>query len=235
MALILNIETTTKVCSVSLSQDANIIAIEESTLGNNQSLLLSSFIENIFKKVELKITDIDAIAISKGPGSYTGLRIGVSMAKGLCYALEKPLISVNTLQSMASSMSKNLKEKDITEDYLLCPMIDARRMEVYSAIYDMNNKLIRETKAEIISKDSFIEYLDSYKILIFGDGAAKCKTILTHSNIISYENFIVSSQSLAPLAEYKYQRKEFENTLYFEPYYLKDFMTTIPKNKIFQN
>jgi tRNA threonylcarbamoyladenosine biosynthesis protein TsaB len=184
------------------------------------------------KESEITLNEIDAVAISKGPGSYTGLRIGVSTAKGLCFALDKPLISIGTLQSMAYGLSKNQEIQKYEKNILFCPMIDARRMEVYAAVYDIDNKEIREVGADIIDEHSFNAYLYNSKVIFFGDGAAKCKKALSgHPNAIFYDDILPSSSNMATLAEHKFIEKQFEDLAYFEPFYLKDFIAGIPKVK----
>ena len=174
MALILNIETATTVCSVSLGKDGKLLAIKEQNGGYSHSENLTLFIEDVLQQTGNKISEIDAIAVSKGPGSYTGLRIGVSTAKGLCYALGKPLLAINTLLSITQSIVQNSKFKVESAD-LFCPMLDARRMEVYCAIYDLQGNEMRATAAEIIDENSFSDILKTKKIVFFGDGSAKCK------------------------------------------------------------
>ena len=159
MSLILCIETATPVCSVALSKNGEILSLKETARKNSHSEVVTLFIDDLLRENKIQYTDLNAVAVSKGPGSYTGLRIGVSTAKGLCYALDIPLIAINTLRSMAYDMAEiYLKERKASENILFCPMIDARRMEVYSAIYNKDNNEVRETKAEIIDKNSFSEY-----------------------------------------------------------------------------
>jgi tRNA threonylcarbamoyladenosine biosynthesis protein TsaB len=229
MLNILCIETATTICSVALASDGSILSERKSSEKNAHSAIITLFIDDILKEVGLEYTDIDAIAVSKGPGSYTGLRIGVSTAKGLCYALDVPLISVNTLQSMAKGMADNLINVDSST--LFCPMIDARRMEVYSAIFDNNTREVRETKAEIIEPDSFAEYLTNHKMIFFGDGAPKCRDILTHPNAVFYDDINPSAANMAEIAKEKFKGKQFENVAYFEPFYLKEFIAGIPRVK----
>ena len=223
MAIILNIETTTKNCSVSLAKNGEVIAIKELNNGNySHAEVLHPFISDVLKEATISFTEIDAIAVSKGPGSYTGLRIGVSSAKGLCFALNKPLISVDTLTSLSYSIS--------IEDGLILPMLDARRMEVYSAIFNPLNEQIRGIKAEIIDSTSFANYLDSKKVYFLGDGAKKCKKIITHKNAFFIADKFPSAMEMAQLSYIKYQRNDIEDLAYFEPFYLKDFLV-IPEKK----
>ncbi len=218
MALILLIESATKSCSVSLSSENKIIACEEEV--NEQyshAEKLTVFITELFKTQDFTIKDLDAVAVSKGPGSYTGLRISVSTAKGLCYALDIPLISVSTLKAMAFGMAQ--KEKSD----LYCPMIDARRMEVYNAFYNSTNKEIRGIQADIIEACSYQKELDK-KVLFFGDGAEKCKQMIQHPNARFIDGFFPSSKDMLEIANEKFAEKDFEDVVYFEPFYLKDFV-----------
>ena len=218
MALFLLIETATKSCSVSLSSENKIIACKEEV--NEQyshAEKLTVFITELFKTQDFTIKDLDAVAVSKGPGSYTGLRISVSTAKGLCYALDIPLISVSTLKAMAFGMAQ--KEKSD----LYCPMIDARRMEVYNAFYNSTNKEIRGIQADIIEACSYQKELDK-KVLFFGDGAEKCKQMIQHPNARFIDGIFPSSKDMLEIANEKFAEKDFEDVAYFEPFYLKDFV-----------
>jgi tRNA threonylcarbamoyladenosine biosynthesis protein TsaB len=235
MTNILCIETSTEVCSVAFAQNGKLQFEKESGDGLNHSELLTVFIENLFDENKVKLSQIDAVAVSKGPGSYTGLRIGVSVAKGICYALNKPLIVISTLDSMANFTAKNLElfyTPKKTEKILLCPMIDARRMEVYHSIYNLQSEQIEPIVAKVIDENSFSSYLNSFKMLFFGNGAEKCKEKLNHHNALFSGPFKASARFMIQMAEEKYNKKEFENVAYFEPFYLKDFVATIPKNKI---
>lgn len=236
MAIILNIETSTEVCSVSLAQDGETLFQKESSDGLNHSKLLTVFIQDLFKENRVSFKQLDAVAVSKGPGSYTGLRIGVSVAKGLCYGLNIPLISVGSLDSMADHVAANLKNYFVAQKedkVLICPMIDARRMEVYTALYDFNGDPILPVSAEIIDENSFGEYLKDHKILFFGNGAEKCRGKITHPNAVFEGPERTSARFMQNLSEMKYKKQQFEDVAYFEPFYLKDFVATIPKNKIF--
>ena len=218
MALILLIETATKSCSVSLSSENKIIACkEEINEQYSHAEKLTVFITELCKTQDFTIKDLDAVAVSKGPGSYTGLRIGVSTAKGLCYALDIPLISVSTLKAMAFGMAQ--KEKSD----LYCPMIDARRMEVYNAFYNSTNKEIRGIQADIIEACSYQKELDK-KVLFFGDGAEKCKQMIQHPNARFIDGIFPSSKDMLEIANEKFAEKDFEDVVYFEPFYLKDFV-----------
>ncbi len=232
MALILNIETSTEVCSVSLAKNGKLILKKENSEGKTHASLLTVFMQEIFNETEYSINQLDAVAVSKGPGSYTGLRIGVSSAKGVAFAAEIPLISVSTLQAMAKGISKNYKTNN-NANILFCPMIDARRMEVYSAFYNSYNKLIKEISADIINNDSYKEYLQNNKLVFFGNGAEKCKATITSKNAEFIDNIICSSENMIELSEKAFQNSNFEDVAYFEPFYLKDFIATVPKKNIF--
>ena len=223
LALILNIETATKNCSVSLAKEGEIIAIKELNNGNySHAEVLHPFIVDILKEANVSTAQIDAVAVSKGPGSYTGLRIGVSAAKGLCFAFDKPLISIKTLTSLAHAIS--------IESGIIVPMLDARRMEVYAAVYDESYEQIREIKAEIIDVNSFAEYLENQKVYFLGDGAAKCKEIIKHENAVFVDDKFPSAKEMAKLSYTKYKKSDTEDVAYFEPFYLKDFVV-IPEKK----
>lgn len=235
MGKILNIETATRVCSVSLSENGNIISIQESRSQHSHAEQITLFSEQVIYKSGLSFSDLDAVAISKGPGSYTGLRIGVSTSKGFCYSLDIPLISIGTLPALAHGMIENIaKEGKNPEDYLYCPMIDARRMEVYTALYNHKLEEVKEVEAKIITKDSFSEWFQKGKQIIFiGDGALKCKPLLSQNQgaVFLEKEFFPSAAYMASLAEEKFQKKEFEDVAYFEPFYLKDFIPGISKVK----
>jgi len=222
MHIILGIETSTKICSVAISCGNKLLALEEEGGEYSHAEKLTTFIQNVLKKANLALKDVDVVAVSKGPGSYTGLRIGVSVAKGLCYAMDKPLIAVDTLQAMARNPA--LKSS------LYCAMIDARRMEVFTAIYDNQNTMVEPISAKIINEDSFSAYLKAHKMVFFGDGAAKCKSLLAnHPNASFSEDGLPSAQYLNQIALEKFNNQDFEDVAYFEPYYLKDFVGTTPK------
>ncbi|MEO6903634.1 MAG: tRNA (adenosine(37)-N6)-threonylcarbamoyltransferase complex dimerization subunit type 1 TsaB [Bacteroidia bacterium] len=225
MALILNLETATTVCSVSLGKDGKLLALKELQGDYTHAENLTSFIEEVLSQAKLSLSQLDAIAISKGPGSYTGLRIGVSTAKGLCYALNKPLIAVDTLQHLSLNLPVSIIGNAV--DVVLCPMIDARRMEVYCALYNINNDCLKSTWAEIIDNHSFADlFSDSSKIVyFFGDGAAKCKEILSlKNNALFIDNVFPSAKNMIPLSEKAFLTNQFEDVAYFEPFYLKDFV-----------
>ena len=228
MAVILNIETSTKVCSVGLAVNGINKALKETHLANSHAELLTLYAEEVLNEASYSFDNIDAVAVSMGPGSYTGLRIGVSTAKGLCYAKDKPLIAIKTLEAMASGMIQRINEKK----FLVCPMIDARRMEVYAAVYDQDLACINETDALIISYDSFQDLLEDHHLYFGGDGASKCKAVLVHHENANFlSSFRPSAQFMAGLSEEKFNKNQFEDVAYFEPFYLKDFIAGIPKVK----
>ena len=225
MALILNIETATKNCSVSLAKDGTVLAIRELNDGNySHAEKLHPFIQELLMEVNITSERIDAVAVSKGPGSYTGLRIGVSAAKGMCFAINKPLISIETLKSLAYSIS--------IQEGLIVSMLDARRMEVYAAVYNPNYEQVRKIKAEIIDEDSFREELSKGKVYFLGDGAAKCKDVITHNNAIFIDDKFPSAKEMAKLSYDKYKKNDIEDVAYFEPFYLKDFIAIPEKKKV---
>ena len=231
MPTILSIETATRACSVSISKGHEIISVvEEVGDGYSHAENLSVFIAKALAESAMNYRDLNAVAISKGPGSYTGLRIGTSTAKGLCCALDIPLIAVPTLQAMASGCSNN---SEFPQNTLFCPMIDARRMEVYSAFYSRDNQLVRDTQADIIDENSYLNYLLNSEVIFFGDGAEKCKEVLsTHQNAKFISGFHPSAQYLNIIANGKFKAQQIEDTAYFEPYYLKDFVAGKPKKII---
>ena len=226
MGLILNLETSSTNCSVCIAKDGVILALKELNSANySHAEKLHVFIEEVMKEATIKLQALEAIAVSKGPGSYTGLRIGVSAAKGLCYALGIPLISVSTLKSMAAQLDI------INDEAIIIPVLDARRMEVYSAVFDNQLQQIRETKAEIIDEQSFEKYISSNSVHFLGSGAEKIKGIFNNDNLTFHLDVVPSAKEMAPISSYKFKNKEFEDEAYFEPYYLKDFVLQTKKNK----
>jgi tRNA threonylcarbamoyladenosine biosynthesis protein TsaB len=231
LAIILNIETATTVCSVAISKDDQLISFREHQGDYKHAELLAVFIKDCIEEANLIPSDINAVAVSKGPGSYTGLRIGVSAAKGFCYAMDVPLIAIGTLQQMAYGVSA------ITEfsrgDLLFCPMIDARRMEIYCAIYDASNKTIQDVSAVIVDDHFLLEKLNKHKIAFFGDALEKCSEVLSKNpNAILVHNILPSAKSMLPLSFESFRNEKFENVAYFEPFYLKEFISTVPKKQV---
>ncbi|RYE36365.1 MAG: tRNA (adenosine(37)-N6)-threonylcarbamoyltransferase complex dimerization subunit type 1 TsaB [Sphingobacteriaceae bacterium] len=223
MSLILQIETSTTSCSVALAQNGKVLSHRSINQRNIHAEVITVFIDEIFAEHNLKFTELDAVAVSSGPGSYTGLRIGISTAKGLCFSLDKPLIGVETLLAMTAGYLSRFPDP-VEEKFLLCPMIDARRMEVYTALFDQDLNRIKETSAEIITAESFQEQLNQHKIIFFGDGAAKCKVILEHPNAVFIDDFLNEAADMTLISAEKFSRNQFEDVAYFEPFYLKDFI-----------
>jgi len=208
---------------VSVSGKGKVLALKELNEGKfSHAEKLHSFIVEVTQEAGITLKELDAIAISKGPGSYTGLRIGVSAAKGLCYALEKPLISVPTLEILALQIP-------LQKDELAIPLLDARRMEVYSAVFDQQYQQIRETEAEIVDETSFKEFLEKGIVYFAGDGAEKCQEVIQHKNACFLEGLYPSAREMAIIASRKFEAALFEDVAYFEPFYLKDFIAGKPK------
>jgi tRNA threonylcarbamoyladenosine biosynthesis protein TsaB len=221
-------ETATEVCSVALSADGRVIYRKEETKGPSHAVLLGVFVDEAARMLRSQNLKLDAVAVSCGPGSYTGLRIGVSEAKGLCYGMDIPLIAINSLKIMANGVL-NLK---IPEDYsLLCPMIDARRMEVFDVLLNRELQEIRPVSADIIDNNSFAGYLENNRILFFGSGAEKCKVVLQSETALFLDNIYPSASDMVSLAEEAFAANVFEDVAYFEPFYLKEFVATTPGNK----
>lgn len=228
MSLILSIETATKICSVALHENETLIQYQELKVDKSHSKFLAPMIRELFQLANKEMKELSAVAISKGPGSYTGLRIGTSTAKGICYALDIPLIAVNTLLTMCFDANKNN-----VKGYHLCPMLDARRMEVYILISDNHLKIQQETRAIIIDDRSFKKELDKYPIIFFGEGMPKTRLVLEqHPNALFMDEIYPEASSVGYLALEKYQKHEFENLEAFEPFYLKDFIATVPRKLI---
>ncbi|KEQ28014.1 peptidase M22 [Pedobacter antarcticus 4BY] len=227
MATILQIETATQVCSVALSVDGQTTYLKEIAAQNIHASSLTLFIQDVMQRSGLDFNALDAVAVSKGPGSYTGLRIGVSTAKGLCFALDKSLIAVDTLKMMASGFIK----QHAGYTGLVCPMIDARRMEVFTALYSVNLDCVLPVEAKIVDEQSYRHELHQ-DITFIGDGAMKCADILAHNHAHFNSDNFNSAGAMSQLAFDAFQLQRFEDLAYFEPFYLKDFMITQPKKKI---
>jgi tRNA threonylcarbamoyladenosine biosynthesis protein TsaB len=227
MSTILQLETATPVCSVALSINGKTVAHKEETAQNIHAAKLTLFIKDVMEQAQLTFNDLDAIAVSKGPGSYTGLRIGVSTAKGLCFALDKPLIAINTLEMMAAGF---LQDQPGFKG-LICPMIDARRMEVFTGVYASDLSEIEPTNAKIIDDTSFVALLAQYEMAFIGNGAEKCQTTIHHANAQFLSGNFNSASHMSALADVAFMAKKFEDVAYFEPFYLKDFVFTTPKKK----
>jgi tRNA threonylcarbamoyladenosine biosynthesis protein TsaB len=235
---ILNIETSTSVCSASISSGNKILALRESMADRSHASSLTVITGEVMKEWGKDFGKLSAIAVSRGPGSYTGLRIGVSTAKGICYASGLPLIATDTMKIMAAKVLEGgvggLAGTEISSGkVLLCPMIDARRMEVYTALFDTGGREIKEVSAEIIDENSFDQFFkEGYRILFFGDGAEKCREILGHPNALFIPGIYPSAGQMAALSQKSFSEKLFADTAYFEPFYLKDFLATKPKDRM---
>lgn len=226
MSCILSIETSTDVCSVAMSENGQCIFKKEDHSGPNHAVSLGVYVDEALSFTDNHAIPLGAVAVSSGPGSYTGLRIGVSMAKGICYGRDVPLLSVPTLEVMAVPVLLN---HEIEDDALLCPMIDARRMEVYSAIYDRALKQQREIRADVVDGDTYREFLDQHPVYFFGNGAAKCMETINHPNAHLIKGIEPLAKYMFPLAERKWVQEEFEDLAYYVPFYLKDFVAKMPK------
>lgn len=227
MSCILNIETSTNVCSVALSQDGVCLYEDVNMEGPSHAQVLAGYVKDAVSFADSHAIPIDAIAISKGPGSYTGLRIGVSEAKGVAYGRDAKLLSVPTLKLL--TVPNLLGHEELPEDALLCPMIDARRMEVYCALYDRALNEVVQTQALVIDSDSFKEYLDKQPIYFMGNGADKCVETIQHPNAHFIKNIVPRAKNMIPLAEMAMAKEQFEDVAYFEPFYLKEFVATKSK------
>jgi tRNA threonylcarbamoyladenosine biosynthesis protein TsaB len=231
--MILCLETATATCSVALCNNLGVIAKRESNENKSHASLLTLFIEELLKESGIKAKNLEAVAVSKGPGSFTGLRIGVSVAKGIAYAASIPLLGVETLNAMYYGIREFIIEKEIiNSNTLFCPMIDARRMEIYYSIFNVNDEKIKEISAEIISENSFSEISITQKIVFFGDGALKCKNIIKRSNIFFVDEYRISASHMQKPAYRLFKEHKYEDVAYFEPFYLKDFITSKPVKNI---
>lgn len=229
MACILNIETSTDICSVALSDGEAILFDKISYEGHSHASLLGVYVEEALEETKSKNLRLDAVAVSSGPGSYTGLRIGVSLAKGLCFGYGIPLISVPTLELLALAA---IDRNTVREDSLYCAMLDARRMEVYAAIFNSDLSVVRGASADIVTDNTYSEWLADKRICFFGNGAAKCKTVITSPNAEFIEDIYPLAVNMAGISGGLFTAGKFENVAYFEPFYLKEFQATTPKNKV---
>ena len=221
MSCILSIETSTDVCSVAVSEDGACIYHEEDFSGPNHAERLGTYIDEALSFADSHAIPLDAVAVSCGPGSYTGLRIGVSMAKGICYAINLPLIAIPTLELLCVPV---LLGHEMEDDALICPMLDARRMEVYAAIYNRALKPVRDIQADIVNADTYREWLDKHPVYFFGNGAAKCMETINHPNAHFIEGIKPMAKNMFPLAEKRIALQQYEDVAYFTPFYLKDFV-----------
>lgn len=235
MALILSIETGTDICSVALSNDGELMALRESSEGRDHAKKVAIFVDELLKETGVQPADLDAIAVGKGPGSYTGLRIGVSFAKGMCYALNIPLISVGSLDALVQVARDDYDAGIVDvedEDWnraTLCPMVDARRMEVYTQLFNTNGASQSDVTAEIVTSETFADVRTNGKLVIFGNGAEKCCEVLPDALYIS---ITPSARGIVALAEQAFNNNQFEDIAYFEPFYLKDFLVIPSKKKL---
>jgi len=234
MSYILNLESSTEICSISLSKKGKIIDFKENTEGRNHAKLMALYIQEIMEKNHVGYKQLDGIAVSKGPGSYTGLRIGVSIAKGLCYAQKIPLIAISPLQAMSDYVRLNKSKLNLPDNdkLLFVPMIDARRMEVYTAGYDINNKERKPVCAKVLDENSFNEELEKHPVAFFGNGSEKAKKVITHPNALFVPDIICSSIFMNNLSYRAFIDKDFVDVAYFEPFYLKNFIAGISKKNI---
>jgi tRNA threonylcarbamoyladenosine biosynthesis protein TsaB len=231
--MIVCLETSTLLCSVALCDVNGVVALRESSENKSHASRLTVFIEELLTEAGLRVSDLDAVAVSKGPGSYTGLRIGVSTAKGMAYAGSIPLIGIETTLSMFHGIDEIVKRKyGIDKNSLFVPMLDARRMEVYYSILTSEGKPAKEISAEIIDEKSFSDIPENIRLLIFGDGASKCKQVLKRGNIVFDDEFRISAAYMYEPAIKSLREQGFEDIAYFEPFYLKDFITSRPKKNI---
>lgn len=235
MARILLLETATEVCSAALSVDGEVVAFAEKTEGFRHSEMLTLLIDELLKEQGWPAGRLEAVCTSRGPGSYTGLRIGVSVAKGICYALNIPLLAVSSLNAMAIHMAGKIIT-DVNSDnkpVWLCPMLDARRMEVYTALFDRTGNPLSEITAQIVGGQSYADELSAGKVFFFGNGASKCREVIHHPNARFPEDIKASARFMSTLAEERFNKNMVEDVSYFEPFYLKDFIATMPRNKVF--
>jgi tRNA threonylcarbamoyladenosine biosynthesis protein TsaB len=231
--MIICIETATNLCSVALCDSSGVISLKESNDLRSHASMLTVYIGQILKECGVSALNLEAVSVSKGPGSYTGLRIGVSVAKGIAFAASIPLIAIETTFSMFTGMKEKFKKEGNKDtEILFCPMLDARRIEVYYALYDSAGSKIKDISAEVITENSFKSIPESHKIIFFGDGAQKCKNILKRQNTYFEENFPMSASYMYMPAYQSLKMNHFEDVAYFEPFYLKDFITTTQRKNI---
>ncbi len=231
--MIICIETATNLCSVALCDSSGVLSLRESNDQRSHASMLTVYIGEILRETSVDTSDLEAVAVSKGPGSYTGLRIGVSVAKGIAFAASVPLIGIDTTYSMFMGMRERfLKEGNPERVPVFCPMLDARRMEVYYAMYDLSGNTIKEISAEIITEYSFSSVPDSQNIIFFGNGALKCKNVIKRKNSLFVDDFVMSAANMKNPAMQALESEHFEDIAYFEPFYLKDFITTTQRKNL---
>lgn len=235
MALILSIETGTDICSVALANDGELIALRESDEGRDHAKKVAIFVNELLRETGVQPADLDAIAVGKGPGSYTGLRIGVSFAKGLCYALNIPLIAIGSLDALTEVAREDYDagildiEEDEWSNATLCPMVDARRMEVYTQVFDKAGNSLSDVVAEVVTTESFSKWREAGTFVMFGNGAAKCSELLPDATLVAVSP---SARGIVRLAEEAFNNGKFEDIAYFEPFYLKEFLVIPSKKKL---
>lgn len=233
MSLILCIETGTDICSVAIARDGELLSLRESDQGRDHAKNLAVFVDELLRETNISAGDIDAVAVGMGPGSYTGLRIGVSFAKGLCYGLNIPLLAVGSLDALAQVAIEDYEAGIINVegwgDAVLCPMVDARRMEVYAQLFDVQCNPLSEVGAEVVTEESFAECRRHRQVVIFGNGASKCREVLADA---TYINVVPSARGLVRLAHQRFEEGKTEDIAYFEPFYLKDFVVIPSKKKL---
>jgi tRNA threonylcarbamoyladenosine biosynthesis protein TsaB len=226
---ILSIETSTPVCSVALHSDSGMAGLSEVFIDRSHSQNLVPMIQDLLKYAGAGFEEIKAVAVSKGPGSYTGLRIGASTAKGICFAHNIPLIGISTLEALAEQVISQI----IDDKYILCPMLDARRMEVYTMLLGNDGKVLKPVHAKILEDNAFEDLLMQSAVLFFGPGSQKCKPILQkNKNAFFMEGIVASAKTIGKIATGKFKNSEFEDTSLFEPFYLKEFLATVPKSRL---
>ena len=233
MSLILCIETGTDICSVGIARDGELVSLRESAEGRDHAKHVGVFVNELLNETGIAPEELDAVAVGMGPGSYTGLRIGVSFAKGLCYGLQIPLVAIGSLDALAQVAIEDneagILHVEAWDEALLCPMVDARRMEVYTRLYSATGEPLSDVRAEIVGEDSFADVREKRQLVIFGNGAAKCREVLSDA---TYINVAPSARGLARLAEQRLQEGKTEDIAYFEPFYLKDFVVIPSKKKL---
>jgi tRNA threonylcarbamoyladenosine biosynthesis protein TsaB len=232
MTKILCLDTATDICSVALFENDKLISSRESGDDRSHAIKLAVYIDEVLREAKTSANELSAVAVSMGPGSYTGLRIGVSTAKGICYGAGIPLLSVSTLQAMCYGVSAEFLTSNKLADFYFCPLLDARRMEVYTSVFDGKFQPAKDISAEIIDENSFNEFLSVKPTIFFGSGAEKIKPVIQHPNALFFDNYIHSAKNMLIPATEKLRQQQFEDVAYFEPFYLKDFIATVPRNKV---
>ena len=232
MACILHIDSSTDMCSVAVSQDGACLFEREDHSGPNHAVKLGLFVDEALAYIDSRDIRLDAVAVSCGPGSYTGLRIGASMAKGICYGRDAKLIAVPTLEVLCVPVLLEERGERRSEEPLLCPMLDARRMEVYAQVFDRALNEIRPIQADVVDADTYKAYLDEHPVYFFGNGAAKCMDTINHPNAHLIGGIEPLARNMMPLAEKRLMQEQFEDVAYFVPFYLKDFVAKMPKKLI---